>query len=355
MRTPTSFTLLAFALLTAAAAGPPPPPAIPPRTVTLELTNSTLKDVVAALSKRTGLLVTYPEAVGNQPCDAVFNGKPFWDALELVADQTGLRIEPKGDGRDIALVPRGKSREVSSVAGPFRVVARQVVGRYLLDEGTTAYEVQLGVHWEPRLPVFRIDGTPTITEATDDRGTALTPQTGGSRTQPAGYAHAATVRLGGLTREAKRVGTLKGYFTVVASEKFLTFRFADLTGKPPVALPAQEGVTATLRRLGKDEGTWEVEVVLTYPPTIPEFESFEAWAAGNRVVLVSPDGTKVFAPESRNVNAAGRQVVGTYYFKEDPAKGLVNPAGKGWSLVVEAPTTPVEFKVPFELKDVPLP
>ncbi|MBX9581263.1 MAG: hypothetical protein K2X87_13220 [Gemmataceae bacterium] len=319
------------------------------------MTNSTLRDVVAALTKQTGLPVTYPEAAASQPCDAVFNGKPFWEALELIADQTGQRIGLKGDGRDIALVPRGKSREVSSVAGPFRVVARQVVGRYLLGEGAVTHEVRLDVHWEPRFPVFRIDSTPTVTQAADDRGTALTPQAGGSRTQPAGYAHAATVRLGGLTREAKRIGTLKGYFTVVASEKYLTFRFPDLAAKPPVALPAQEQVTATLRRFGKDDDTWEAEIGLTYPPTIPEFESFEAWAAGNRVRLVSPDGTKLFPPESRNVTAAGRQVVGTYYFKEDRAKGLVNPAGKGWSLVVEAPTTPAEFRVPFELKDVPLP
>jgi hypothetical protein len=338
-----------------AGADPPPRPAVPPRAVTLELTNSTLRDVVAALTRQTGLPVTYPDAAADQPCDAVFHGKPFWDALELVADQTGQRVGLKDDGRAVTLVPRGKSREVSSVAGPFRVVARQVVGRYLLDEGAVAHEVRLDVHWEPRFPVFRIDGTPTITGADDDRGTALTPQPGGSRSQPPGYAHAATVRLGGITREAKRIGVLKGHFTVVASEKWLTFRFPDLAAKPPVALPAQERVTAALRRFGRDEETWEAEVELTYPPTIPEFESFEAWAAGNRVRLVSPDGTKLFPPDSRNVSAAGRRVVGTYYFKEDRAKGLVNPAGKGWSLVVEAPATPAEFKVPFELRDVPLP
>lgn len=357
MRTITLLGLgtLAPALALTAVAADPPRPAVPPRAVTLELTNSTLKDVAAALAKQTGLPVTYPEAAGNQPCDAVFNGKPFWEALELIADQTGQRIELKADGAAISLVPRGKSREVSSVAGAFRVVARQVVGRALLDEGTTAHEVRFDAHWEPRFPVFRIDSAPTITEAADDRGMALTPQPGGSGTQPTGYTHAATVRLGGLAREARRIETLKGYFNVVASEKVLTFRFADLAAKLPAALPVQEQVTATLTRFAKDDATWEAEITLTYPPTIPEFESFEAWAVGNRVRLVSPNGAGVFEPESRNVSATGRRVVGTYYFKEDRAKGLANPAGKGWSLVVEAPTTPVAFRVPFELKDVPLP
>lgn len=336
-------------------AADPPKPAVPPRLVSFEQTDSTLKDVLAALTKQTGLPVTYPEAAGKQPCDAVFHGKPFWYALELIADQTGQRIAVSGDGGAISLAPRGKSREVSNVSGPFRVVARQVVGRALLDEGTTAHEVRLDVHWEPRFPVFRIDSTPTVTEAKDDRGTALTSQPGGSGSQPAGYAHAAAVRLGGLTREAKRIGVLKGDFTVVASEKLLTFRFADLAAKRPAALPAQERVTATLTRFAKEDATWEAEIELLYPPTIPEFESFEAWAAGNQIRLISPDGTKVFAPDSRNVSAAGRRVVGTYYFKEDRAKGLIDPAAKGWSLVVEAPSPPAEFRVPFELKDVPLP
>lgn len=177
--------LVLFLLGLTAAAGDPPKPGVPPRLVTLEQTDSTLKDVLAALTKQTGLPVAYPEAAGRQPCDAVFNGKPFWYALELVADQTGQRIALSGDGGTVALVPRGKSREVSRVSGPFRVVARQVVGRALLDEGTTAHEVRLDVHWEPRFPVFRIDSAPTITEARDDRGTALAAPPGGSgRSRP---------------------------------------------------------------------------------------------------------------------------------------------------------------------------
>ena len=44
-----------------------------------------------------------------------------------------------------------------------------------------------------------------------------------------------------------------------------------------------------------------------------------------------------------------------YRFKEDPTKGLTNPTAKGWSLVYETPAPLVEFRVPFELKDIPLP
>ena len=42
-------------------------------------------------------------------------------------------------------------------------------------------------------------------------------------------------------------------------------------------------------------------------------------------------------------------------FKEDAAKGLGNPTVKGWSIVYETPAPLADVKVPFELKDIPLP
>jgi hypothetical protein len=333
----------------------PPKFAIRPRLVKMEMANSTLGKVMPAFNRQTGIPAEFPAAAAGETCDAIFNEKPYWFALELMADQTGNRITLRDDGRKIVLVPRGKSREVSSIHGAFRTVARQVVGRYLLDDGTVVHEVHLVIHWEPRFPVFRIDSKPAITKALDDRGTALTSPPGGAGTQPVGAMHTAVVRLNGVPREATEIAALNGQFHVTASEKMLPFRFDSLTAKGPVTAPVQEKVEAVLKSFAKDEDTWIAEIELTYPPEIPEFESFETWAAGNRLRLISPDSNKTFEPTSYAVNALGRKVSGTYYFKGDSAKGLVNPASKGWSLVYEAPSTPVEFTVPFELKDIPLP
>jgi hypothetical protein len=351
LRTPRLLPVLAALGLGAATGVPGSEPAagIPPRRVKLDMPNSTLGKVAPALAKQAGIPFTYPDAAAGETADGLFNGKPFWDALELLADQTGNRIALQDSGRRIALVPRGRSREVSSVHGPFRVVARQVVGRYLLDDSLVIHEVQLDAHWEPRFPVFRIDTQPTVTKATDDRGTDLTPHAGSGKAHPTGAVHPATVRLGGLTRDARQVGLLRGYFTVTASEKMLTFRFDDPTAKGAKAEP-REKVEAVLKGFEKDEDTWVADLDLTYPPTIPEFESFEAtaWTTANRVRLVSPDG-KTFAPASQAVNALGRVVSATYYFKPDAA------VGKGWRLEYDVASPPVEFRVPFELKDIPLP
>ena len=330
--------------------------ALPPRLVKLDLPNSTLGKVAPQLSQKAGIPFTFPAAASGETCDGIFNAKPFWFALEMIASQTGNRIALGDNGRRIALEPRGKSIEISSVHGAFRTVAKQVVGRFPLETGMASHEVQLDVHWEPRFPVFRLDSSPKIAKATDDKGTVLAVQAAGTRSQPTGASHSSTVRLGGITREAKRIAVLEGHFTVTASEKMLAFTFDDLTkGKTAIALAAQDKVVASLKSVEKDEKTWEFKIELSYPANIPKFESFESWTTENRLRLVSPNAAKSFAPSDHEILMDGSRVVATYRFKEDAKLGLVNPAAKGWKLIYEAPSPPLEFAVPFVLKDIPLP
>jgi hypothetical protein len=370
IRFPRLIVVTALAALTAAVAAEPgkPSPAIPAKTVKLDDPNGNLARIVAAITKQTGVPVTYPESAKAEGCDAIFNGTPFWDALEAVADRTGHRIALHEHGRKIALEPRGKCREVSSVSGPFRVVSRQAVARYNFELGQTSYEVQVDAHWEPRFPVFRIDVQPNITKATDDRGQVLAAPVVKSRTHPGAgaFVHPMTVRLTGLTRESRKVAVLAGDFGVTASPEMLPFQFASLTakgaaGKLPEAVTARvKGqVTATLNRfaLDKDTDTWEGEVEATYPADQPRFESFEAewWLAENQLQLIGPNRT--FLPDSYeyDVRDGGRRVVAVYRFKADAVRELKNPAAKGWSLVYQTPAPLVEFRVPFELNDIPLP
>jgi hypothetical protein len=339
-------------LLSAAAFAQPPDPTHPPfapQRVSSEKT--TLGAAATEIGRQAGVPVTVPPDAAGKSCAAVKDA-PFWDALDRLAAAAGVRLSLRDAGRAVELVPKGASREVGSTAGPFRVVARQVVGRALLTEGLTVYDVQLDIHWEPRYPVFRIDSYPHVTHAADDRGGALQPQPAGARTQPSGALHQATVKLGGVTREAKRIGVLKGHFTVTASEKLLAFEFKLPAGKAP----PREKIEAALKSWTKEDDTWAAEIELTYPPTLPEFESFEATAftTANQFRLVGPGG-KQFAPDSQAVTAVGRRVSATYYFKEDRVKGLTGQLGAGWSLALDAASTPVEFRVPFELRDIPLP
>jgi hypothetical protein len=344
----------ALVLLAAAAAAAPPgrdPAKIPLAARVVSVPAGTLGAAAAGLTKQAGVPVAVPAGYAGKAA-AAQRDVPFWDALDRLAAAAGLRVALTDEGRAVELVPAAAA-DVRSVAGPFRVAARQVVGRALLAENLTVHEVHLDLHWEPRYPVFRVETNPHVTAAADDRGVALRPHPAGVRTQPSGALHRAAVKLDGVTRDARRVGVLKGYFRATASEKLLAFRF-DLPAAKGLS-HVNEKVRAVLTGWQKDGDTWIADLDVAYPPELPEFESFEAaaLAGANRVRLVGPGG-KAFAPDDKAAGVAGRRVSATYYFKEDAAKGPAN-VGRGWALELDAASTPVEFRVPFELTDIPLP
>lgn len=330
---------------------------LPPRMISLKSAEP-LNQVAGDLTRQTGFQITVDPALASKPIAAQPKNAPFWTVLESIARQSDGRIVMSDAGSRIRIEPRGASRDVSSIAGPFRTVARRVACRYDLDTGTVIYTLQLEAHWELRFPVFRLSSTPQITKAVDDRGTALSASGAKAFAQPIGWSHTLeAVRLTGLTRDSRAIAEIRGTYTVTASERMMAFRFDDLTGQLPLRVPAQSGVPASLRRIEKDENVWELEVELTYPAGQPHFESFEEaiWLSRNRMQLIPPGGGKALMPNDYQILESGRRVVAVYRFKEDAMSGPINPRAKGWSVVYESPAPLVEFDVPFELRDIPLP
>lgn len=329
----------------------PAPISISPTTVTLKKTGATLGEVAADLTRTSGIPVSTTPAKAQEKCAVDFSKVPFWEAIEQVNRQMGTRVVLAERGTKVILEPRGLSQEVSCVSGPFRVVAKQVIGRALLDIGTTFHEVYLEVNWEPRIPVFRIDSQPRITKAVGNRDGALTVPVITASTYPTEALTDMKIRVNGLTRESKQIAILAGEFRVTAAEKMLPFKFANLNEKLPIS-KTENGVTVTLKEIARPDNTWDVKLELQYPSDHPAFESFEEqkWLRDNRIRLVAPNGAKTSEPESEEIGVHGHRVVATYRFP-----GTMNPRAAGWALSYETPGPLMEFKVPFELKNIPIP
>jgi hypothetical protein len=334
------------ALLVALAAAPP---AVPPTRVTVP-PGRTLAAAAADIGRATGLRLDVSAADAGAAFPPAAD-LPFWAAVQQAADRTGHRIAVTRQGEQIALV-RGAGGP-ASIDGAFRAAARGVTAKADYDTGRTAYEVSLDLHWEPRFPVFRVDAQPTITTATDDRGTALAAPAGGAKAAVTGYAHPATVRLDGLTRKSASIARLAGQFTVTAAPRMLAFRFADLAAKPPVP-QQQDGVTVTLTGFDRRDDRWDLSLRLEYPEGHPAFESFESWTGRNTLRLVSPDRSRVYDPDTFDVTETGRTATAVYRFAAG-GRGPNLGDRKGWSVVYETPAPLAEFPVRFELKDLPLP
>jgi hypothetical protein len=348
----TTLAALLLASLTAAAAQPDATPAIRPTAVTFPKANATLAEFATEASKSpAGVTVTVDPRAVKAKGTPEFAGTPFWEALETAADRTKTRLVLRDGGRTVLLEPRPKEidREVSAVVGPFRVVARKVIGTAFLDTGTTSHEVQLLAHWEPRMPVYRIDTHPKITRAEDDGGRPLVAGTTSAHAYPSGVTADLFVQLTGLTRQSGAIGALAGEFRATAAERMLAVRF-PLGGKLP-AEQTEAGVKVVLASFAKVGDTWNADLELTYPKGHPTFESFEEqkWLRDNRLRLVAP-ANRTIEPESEDVVASGATVQATYRFKVAGAA-----PGNGWSLVCETPGPLVEMKVPFTLKGIPIP
>ncbi|VTT98671.1 Uncharacterized protein OS=Singulisphaera acidiphila (strain ATCC BAA-1392 / DSM 18658 / VKM B-2454 / MOB10) GN=Sinac_6794 PE=4 SV=1 [Gemmataceae bacterium] len=340
-------------ILCTAVAAQPAEPTIKPTAVSVGK-DATLAEAAAALTKSpvgAAVQIGAPDLAAAK-VGAGVERVPFWDALEAIADQTKSRLALRDGGRTVALAPRSGTREVSAVSGAFRIVPRAVTGRLLLDQGTTLHDIDLDVHWEPRVRVYRIDSAPQITKAVDDRGTALTAAAAGSRHYPTDSLTDLKVRLTGLTRDGKQIATLAGEFRATAAEGLLSVPFKNLAAKFPIAQKVG-GMSVVLRSFEKVGGFWEAQLELAYPEGHPAFESFEEqkWLRDTRVRLIDPTAA-VFEPDNDDVNAAGRNVAATYRFK---LLAAANPLQPGWSLVCDTPAPLAEVKVPFVLKNIPLP
>ncbi len=159
-----------------------------------------------------------------------------------------------------------------------------------------------------------------------------------------------TIRIEGLTRQSKRIESLKGVFYLTAAEGMLQFTIADLSNLKPV--PDKRGVGIDYKKFWKDGNYWIADIALKYPAGGPVFESFETyWLSRNRLVLISPDGTKKFAPIDHEENGTAIR----YRFREDAKTGLVLGNRKGWKIEYETPGPMREVPVTFELKGIPLP
>jgi hypothetical protein len=348
----TAVIVLAFA--SALAAQPPARP-LAHTAVSFAKPNAVLGEVCAELGKSANVPIDVPPALLKAKCGATFKSAPFWEALDSAARASDARLVLSDGGRKVALAPRGKSREVSATSGAFRVVAQSVIGRALLEQGTTVHEVQMLVHWEPRLRVYKIDTAPRVSEATDANGVKLEVSNGGGEVPPSDSTSELRVRLSGLTRGSERIKSLSGTFKATAAERMAMLDF-DASAKLP-AKAEDAGLTALLKRFEKKDDVWEVAIDVTYPPNPPTFQSFQGewWLRDNRLVLRDPTGKAHVLSDYEVPSPEFRPLSVVYRFKEDKAAGLVNPTAKGWRAVYETPGPLREVQVPFELKDVPIP
>ncbi|MCE9530232.1 MAG: hypothetical protein K8T89_03720 [Planctomycetes bacterium] len=346
----TSLAVLLFGALTALplrGQNVPTETPIAPRTITFTMEKATAPDVAAAIAKQTGMEVDLTAVEGKMPASLKFNRGNFWDAVEFLAVATDSRVVIGSQGKPVRLVPlNGGLRNPVSIAGPFRVAAREVDTRLDLQTGKAVYDLTIDVAWESRLPVYRMDAYPRISRAFDDAGRPITVKPFTPRTPVSGVQHSLRVPLDGLSRQSKEIAVLKGTLTATVAEELLRIEFDADTP----AAKKEKGVEVALKKFVKQGAFWFADIQLIYPAHSAVFESFETyWLSRNRFTLIAPDGKTKFTTE--DYEEVGNQL--RYRFKE--GKDFKPKDLKGWKVEYQTPGVTREKVIEFELKGISLP
>ena len=344
-----SLTIAWLGVLTGAQTQEPPKPGpIPATRVQTTAAESTLALAVAGIAKQSGIdfdLSSVDGAAKVEPIPAT----DFWLAAESLAKQTGTRFTPSAGKVKFAKGTSGPS----SVDGPFRTSVKQVTARRDFDTDAPVYQVLLEVTWEPRFPVYLIDDVPKITAASAGKEPVKVGASTG-RVPTLGFRQLATVRLTGIPRSATAIDVLSGSFSVVAAEKLLAFDFKDLTSGKPLS-QTDHGVKVTLQPVKRSGKVALFDFNLEYPPSHPEFESFEQWASANKLKLYPPNNRNGLEPTDYSMSEAGRRIAASYSYETPAGKPAPLADLKGWRAVYETSGPMVVQTVKFELKGIALP
>ncbi len=325
---------MAVLAVPALAADPGPPAS---KKVTLRGDAVTLGDAAQKIREQTTIDVDVSALDASKKVALDLQNADFWPAVGQLAERTGSKIVTTG-GR-VALRP-GKSLAPVSVRGPFRFTVREVYARIDPDNGKSTYEVTLEVCWERWLLAYRIDTAPSVVKVTNDQGRELAVAQNASRALTVGNIAPLSVRP--EAARADKSLTLTGSVRVTIADKLLTFMF-DVA--KPEAAPAQQGVTAAVKKTGADGANWFAEVELRHAGGVPVESHEYALFRNNTLELVAPTGERFKADTTEFDDPVTR-----YAFKNAARK-----VGPGWKLEYRTPGPLREVVVPFELKGIALP
>jgi hypothetical protein len=292
----------------------------------------------------------------------------FWEALDRIAEDSGAQLDLyRSDGK-IQLVRRGSPpRCPLSYSGPFRVAIKKLSAVHDFANSTHGLTLILETAWDPSFEPFYLDTRPQQLALTDDAGKAVPMKAMGSSWGRVDGARALTfdLSLPPLPRASARIGTLKGSFPVLGTERMHEFRWKNADGKefslyelsranlPLMVSAGKERTVCTLRSVRLAAQAWTIQVETELPENGPKLESHQTWYTHNRLYLETRDGKRRLPWTTYNQDSGGEQkAVLNYRFTD--AKGQRGDP-KDWVLVYEAPPQLVETSIPFEFKNVRLP
>lgn len=304
------------------------------------------------------------EYLRNRPAVTLdVDHKPFWEAMKLVGDATGLRPSPYSGEPKMTLDPDGggmdwlaSTRQVT--AGPFIVCANSCQDTRIISYvggGNTnnSFTLTLVAMAEPKLKILNSYAQNWLTECVDDKGNSLMP----ANHMSYGFSNGRAWwwNLQSSLKEPKEMGTriarLRGTLKCSVQVKSETVEIDDIKDAKDVTKTAG-GITITIRSLQNNNGSYQLTLSMTSAPFRGPGRWDQIQSIASNIQLLDAGGTPLQFNGTSSTNFNGNQMTLQLTYSPLNRNGQNAEPKK---LVWEVPTETKELAVPFELTDLALP
>lgn len=327
------------------------PPEVQPKRVSLP-EKDMLRSALKKVQQQTGIEVV-PDEEAELKFPAKLEQVPFWQALDTIAKTADMRVALYRPDGKLGLVKdrRGWREMPTSYDGMFRVVLKKMTINYDLEEDVRYGVAGLELAWEPRFQAFLLETHPAdmVVEA-GGVPLKLPPIAKGKAAAHQRSAMEINLPMPAVRRQIGKLDKIQGKLSIIGSPQMLNLTFDNIKQGEK---KGGDGVTAVLSSVQMNKGIWTIDVSLTYPPDMPNFESFQSWLVNNECYLENKDKKRLENGGFESDNPAPNRAHIRYRFAEEDNLTLDKPTD--WKLIYKTPARIVELSIPFEFKDVPLP
>jgi hypothetical protein len=332
--------------------------------VTLEVTDAPLDEVLAEIEKQTGNhVIDYRGELSDEPAAKKVTLKvddaPFWEAMDLLLDATGMAPYPYAADGALGLVDRTEGSPTRAdrgavYTGPFRVEATNAAAlRDLRSSAESSLDLELEISWEPRLhPVAMSHAAADLAAKTDAGADAPASAEGDlfNVEVPADYQQLeASLGMELPAREAKSLASVKGRLMALVPGRIAELKFKDLATAADVSQDAG-GVTVTLNRVARNQSLWEFRMRIRVASVDDNADASRGWVFQNITYLEDAQGERI-DHAGYETTMQNEQETGMAYFFELPEGADIGD----YTWVYRTPAAIVCLPVEYELRDIPLP
>jgi hypothetical protein len=298
-----------------------------PTSVTLDVKDTPVSEVLAELEKQTGNKTTDYRPQFGQPSDdpkisVSFKETSYWEALDTVLDAANLTVYSYAGGNELPIVapmdtdvPR---RKLATYDGPFRFEPVYTEARrdYRKADGGVL-KLHLELSWEPRLTPVLMTIPVASLQAKDERGNALSPQDTQPEyeipVQPETSVAELEFALNPPERDVRQIASVEAEVTMLILGQKHVFEFDEL--REQLKAERRFGpVTVFVDDIRKfDEGIWRVFLRASYDEASGALQSHLGWVLRNEAAMVDSRGNRVVS-QDYELTSQGQSEVGIAYF-----------------------------------------